>query len=562
MKCKNVLLLILVALAIAAAAFYFITNTREVQGQVSTQISANTKIIAFGDSLVAGVGATSGNDFVSVLSRRIGAPIINSGISGDTTADALARVDRDVVNQNPSIVIVFLGGNDIIQRLPMDQQFSNLRTIIQRIQNGGAKVIVVGIHNDIFGVDYEAGYRNVASETGAAYVPNALPGILGNSQLSSDAVHPNDQGYQIVSDRVFPVLQNTINSLPNQELSVTCSVNDTTIATNQSVTWSASATGGAGNYRYEWSGSEGLSGTNASISKSYTSEGGKTASVRVISGNVQVNQTCSQTIVVKDPVLIGRCTIEVIGNQNNTNEHLIRFDSSFNGGVNGTTITWTGTDGLVGNSNGVEKVYTTLGTKTGQVQARSGNQTLPLICSADLSLRASATTTESIGGRCTPNVNGKRITWNAAGYGAQGNYTFQWSGSDGLSGTSSSITTDYSSEGIKTANVFIRSGNETINLSCQAAITNDVDSNGNNNGGGGCFIATAAYGTELQPEVQALRNFRDETLLQNAIGEKFVETYYKVSPPIADYIRDKEVLKSVVRGALYPVVVGLDQLGY
>ena len=75
-------------------------------------------IIVFGDSLVAGRGARAGQDFVSVLSRRLGTTIVNAGQSGDTTGAALARLERDVLALNPRIVVVLLGGNDYLRRIP------------------------------------------------------------------------------------------------------------------------------------------------------------------------------------------------------------------------------------------------------------------------------------------------------------------------------------------------------------------------------------------------------------------------------------------------------------
>jgi len=73
-------------------------------------------------------------------------------------------------------------------------------------------------------------------------------------------------------------------------------------------------------------------------------------------------------------------------------------------------------------------------------------------------------------------------------------------------------------------------------------------------GGGGCFIATAAYGSDAEKDVVVLRQFRDEVLLTNPAGRKFVEIYYKYSPPIADVIRENEYLKAIVRVSLKPLV--------
>ncbi|MBI5788912.1 MAG: right-handed parallel beta-helix repeat-containing protein, partial [Candidatus Schekmanbacteria bacterium] len=79
-------------------------------------------------------------------------------------------------------------------------------------------------------------------------------------------------------------------------------------------------------------------------------------------------------------------------------------------------------------------------------------------------------------------------------------------------------------------------------------------SGGGGGGGGGCFIATAAFGTPMAPEVKTLQRFRDNQLKTFPLGEKFVTTYYKISPPIADFIKDKDYLKAAVRGILKPVI--------
>jgi len=200
--------------------------------------AGNGPVVAFGDSLTAGVGATSGQDYVSHLSRKSGAAIINAGISGNTTRDAMARLDRDVLARNPSVVLLWLGGNDILQRhyervfelgqnpglieslrliimritgkLPAPQgigeaeTFANLTTLIERIQANGSVVVVIGFSGGIFDSSLEGQYRAVAQATNSIYVPNALGGVMGRSSLMGDLVHPNGAGYAIVADRVLP----------------------------------------------------------------------------------------------------------------------------------------------------------------------------------------------------------------------------------------------------------------------------------------------------------------------------------------------------------------------
>ena len=80
-------------------------------------------IVAFGDSLVEGIGASNANDWVSILSDRYACPILNKGKKEDTTRSAQARLDRDVLRHDPSLVILLLGGNDIICRIPKKETF-------------------------------------------------------------------------------------------------------------------------------------------------------------------------------------------------------------------------------------------------------------------------------------------------------------------------------------------------------------------------------------------------------------------------------------------------------
>ena len=156
-------------------------------------------IICFGDSLTSGFGASSGMDYPSQLSRRIGRTVINAGRPGDTTVSALARLDRDVLSRTPRIVLVTLGGNDLMRGMDRSQAFRNLKVIITSIQNQGALVIIGGVDAPIWGRGFEKGYREVSKETGALLIPDILKGIMGNPKLMHDAIHPNDSGYAVMA---------------------------------------------------------------------------------------------------------------------------------------------------------------------------------------------------------------------------------------------------------------------------------------------------------------------------------------------------------------------------
>ena len=174
--------------------------------------TAGERVIAFGDSLVQGVGASAGRDLVSVLSRRLGVPIVNAGRSGDTTGAALARLDSAVLSRNPRIVIVLLGGNDMLRRIPRATTFDNLDRIVTRIRSRGAAVVLVSVEIGLVtGPDGRA-YEDLASRTSSALVRDVLAGILGRQALMSDGIHPNDRGYEIMADRIEPVLRGLVES--------------------------------------------------------------------------------------------------------------------------------------------------------------------------------------------------------------------------------------------------------------------------------------------------------------------------------------------------------------
>ena len=193
---------ILIGITIVAVAWLLLSDSPRV-----ARPTHGTAVVAFGDSLVAGRGASNGQDFVSVLSQRTGIRIVNAGRSGDTTGGALSRLESDVFAHDPRIVIVLLGGNDFLRRVPVEQTFENLGTIVDRIRSRGAAVILVGVSVGLLTDPYADRYEALAQRTASGLVPGILDGLIGHSDLMSDAIHPNNRGYAIVADRVEPVLR-------------------------------------------------------------------------------------------------------------------------------------------------------------------------------------------------------------------------------------------------------------------------------------------------------------------------------------------------------------------
>lgn len=191
-------------LLLVGGIFYFFLSTSY---DVKNYPSNGDGVIVFGDSLVEGVGSKNGTGFVGPLSSLIGMPIKNYGRSGDTTAQGLERLPVMLgENPHPKVVLVLLGGNDYLQKVPIEQTFANLRTIIADIQKTGSVVIVLGVRGGAIGDKFEEHFDILAREMKVGYVSDVLSGLYGHSAYMSDVVHPNDVGYGKIAQRVYPVL--------------------------------------------------------------------------------------------------------------------------------------------------------------------------------------------------------------------------------------------------------------------------------------------------------------------------------------------------------------------
>lgn len=197
------------ALALAIVLFFWFYSSSP---PVTNYPSPNKEIIAFGDSLIEGVGSTQGNDLISNLSKKIGLPIRNFGRGGDTTTLALERLPAVLAEvPNPKLVILLLGGNDFLRKVPKEETFNNLSTIIEEFQSRGAIVLLLGIRGGILKDNFKDEFEKLHDMYGTAYVSNVLDGLLIKREYMYDSIHPNDIGYRILSERILPILESYIN---------------------------------------------------------------------------------------------------------------------------------------------------------------------------------------------------------------------------------------------------------------------------------------------------------------------------------------------------------------
>jgi lysophospholipase L1-like esterase len=193
-----------ICVVLAAAVFWL----RQPSSIPDTDYLRNGRqLICFGDSLTYGTGAPADMSYPAQLARLLNRLVINAGVPGNTTADALGRLQRDVLDRSPGIVLLTLGGNDLKNRVSPTTAFDNLRKIVVRIQKKGALVVVGGISIPFWDRGFSARYRKLAEETGAVLVENVYEGIMGDRTLMSDPIHPNGEGYRVMAEHFAEALE-------------------------------------------------------------------------------------------------------------------------------------------------------------------------------------------------------------------------------------------------------------------------------------------------------------------------------------------------------------------
>jgi lysophospholipase L1-like esterase len=182
----------------------------------------NFSIVCFGDSLTAGEGASPGESWPALLEKKVKAGVFNEGISGETTADALARIEKIFSYSGDAAVIVEFGANDVLSALDAGELFdfegmaSRLSAILEKLSGGGRKVYLVKFYvpemmdafpgGDALAPALDKVYDSAAAEYGAEIIGNIWDGIWGNPSLMADDIHPNAAGYRIMADNYFKAL--------------------------------------------------------------------------------------------------------------------------------------------------------------------------------------------------------------------------------------------------------------------------------------------------------------------------------------------------------------------
>lgn len=171
------------------------------------KLSGSDVIVAFGDSLTYGTGAAEHESYPAVLAGMIGKEVIRAGVPGEVTAQGLQRLQSVLDEHRPRLVIVCLGGNDMLKRISMTDTRANLRSIIKALKDRDIGVVLIGVPQPALLSSPPEFYAELAREFRVPYEGDVLKTVLYAAEMKSDPIHPNALGYRRMAEAVAAVLR-------------------------------------------------------------------------------------------------------------------------------------------------------------------------------------------------------------------------------------------------------------------------------------------------------------------------------------------------------------------
>lgn len=171
------------------------------------RLNPHDVIVAFGDSLTHGTGASIDAAYPAVLASLTSRTVINAGVPGDTTASALPRLPEVLAEYQPRLVLLCLGGNDMLNKQSAATIENNLRLLIRTIRASGAAVLLIGVPEPrLFGGAPDF-YVRIARDLKLPLEDEVFNAVLKDNRLKSDPIHPNAAGYRVVAERLDAFLR-------------------------------------------------------------------------------------------------------------------------------------------------------------------------------------------------------------------------------------------------------------------------------------------------------------------------------------------------------------------
>lgn len=167
-------------------------------------------IVCFGDSLTEGKGANPGGTYPDFLQKMTNIPVVNLGVSGNTSIQGLLRID-EVINQKSFLILVEFGANDFFKKVPMAETKQTIETIVDKLQATGATVVLVATEDTQLPDLYNT-LKKISKDKKTKFIDGMLNDIWDNRALFSDNLHPNSDGYKIVAEKIYkeiiPIVKN------------------------------------------------------------------------------------------------------------------------------------------------------------------------------------------------------------------------------------------------------------------------------------------------------------------------------------------------------------------
>jgi len=172
-----------------------------------SRLAPDAVVLAFGDSLTFGTGATEAESYPAQLERLIGRKVVRAGVPGEVSAHALARLPAALEEHQPKLLVLCIGGNDFLRNLSQAEAAANLRRMIAVAKEKGAAVLLIGTPEKGLLVTPPKFYAEIAKELRVPYEGKVIGEILRSSELKSDPIHPNARGYRLMAERVAELLK-------------------------------------------------------------------------------------------------------------------------------------------------------------------------------------------------------------------------------------------------------------------------------------------------------------------------------------------------------------------
>ena len=171
------------------------------------KLDRDAVVLAFGDSLTFGTGASREQSYPAVLSRLISRKVVGAGVPGEVSAEGLARLPGVLEEVKPQLLVLCHGGNDFLRKTGEEAAAANVREMVRLAQAQGVAVVLVATPKPGFGTSRVPFYEAIGRELGIPVEADILPDVLGDRSLKSDLVHPNAEGYAEIARAVEKLLR-------------------------------------------------------------------------------------------------------------------------------------------------------------------------------------------------------------------------------------------------------------------------------------------------------------------------------------------------------------------